>query len=262
MTPYVVPRRPVRWGRVVLVMVGLGSALAIVGCITPFRALPNAEQSATRRNAVDYIHHEIHRGTDRPEPGHQDASPWSSRLQHVDFQPMDFLHANQPTDLTGVLLNGTDLSDALLRLADFTSALPWFANLTYADLELQGLADRFARQCDLRHGHLRDADLSHADLREWDLKSMDLAGAVLSGANLRGADLRGANPRAVNFTDANLSRADLSCVDLTRAVLSRADLRHANLQGANLAGRGIACMHSPAEHLCCGGVEDVERTNP
>ena len=95
--------------------------------------------------------------------------------------------------LSGIDLEGADLSEA---------------QLAYADLSGTQLA-----HADLSEAELFNADLTETQLAHADLLDTDLVGADLRGANLNGADLG----------DADLLRADLSAARVTQKQIDQAE---------------------------------------
>jgi uncharacterized protein YjbI with pentapeptide repeats len=91
------------------------------------------------------------------------------------------------SDLSGSVLQNSDLSKAYLAEADLSNA-----NLIKADLSA---------------AILRRASFYGAGLDEADLSGADLRGASLNGANLTDADLSGAKLNGTNLFKANLSGA-------------------------------------------------------
>ena len=102
--------------------------------------------------------------------------------------------------LSGIDLEGADLSEA---------------QLAYADLS----------ETQLAHADLSEAELFNADLSETRLAHADLDSTDLDGADLRGADLNGAD-----LGDADLLSADLSTAQVTQKQLDQAE----SLQGATM----------------------------
>jgi hypothetical protein len=137
--------------------------------------------------------------------------------------------------LSGIDLEGADLSEA---------------QLAYADLS----------ETQLAHADLSEAELFNADLSETRLAHADLLGTDLGGADLRGANLNGADLR-----DADLLRADLSTAQVTQEQLDQAE----SLKGATMPdGQTLKSVDHPdgptfEEWLKSkGSEEDRENTNP
>jgi len=102
-------------------------------------------------------------------------------------------------DLTGIVLEGADLSAANLNATCLKGAV------------------------------LRNARLSGATLLEADLSGADLGNAALEGAVLRGANLTAANLAGANFNRGDLAGANLVQANLEKTILTAADLSNANI---------------------------------
>lgn len=98
-------------------------------------------------------------------------------------------------DLSGVVLDGVDLSGANLEGIVLSGAQLSRANLAHAIL---------------RDTNLSGANLNQANLGESDLSAANLAGARLTEANLHGARLTGANLSRADVQGASLADADLA----------------------------------------------------
>jgi uncharacterized protein YjbI with pentapeptide repeats len=118
-------------------------------------------------------------------------------------------------DLSGVDLEGADLSDAQLSQADLFEAR-------------------------LDEAQMQGADLRRANLQESRLRGVDLHGANLEGARMYGADLTKARMRNVQLREADLTRSRLEAARLSNANLEEGNLQDANLEGAHLASATLA----------------------
>ena len=126
-------------------------------------------------------------------------------------------------DLSGVVLEGANLSKIDLESADLRGAILSDANLFSAKL---GHANLTGIMTHLDGANLCNADLTHADF----------SGAVLDRANLTVAISYGARFNEAHLTGANFYNASLEGAEFKRAYLTNANLTKAQLSGADLAG--------------------------
>lgn len=140
----------------------------------------------------------------------------------------------QNCNLSGVNLNGANLSNAKLYDANLRGAVLSRANLYHAKLRNSSLADAKLDNANLYQANLSDADLEGADLTKANLAQADLENTNLGNANLSSAFLVGGRLISTNLVEANLSNANLKDTTLKQANLSKARLDGANLTGATL----------------------------
>jgi len=137
-------------------------------------------------------------------------------------------------DLSGVMLEKTDLMEADLRGAKLNKAFLTGAELKRADLRGATLEKADLSRADLRWAKLNKADLLEARLDRVNLSEADLNGARLSGAKLDGANLFNSDLTEANLAFAEMNRADLNLANLNETTLSGAKLNNATLRKANL----------------------------
>jgi uncharacterized protein YjbI with pentapeptide repeats len=100
-------------------------------------------------------------------------------------------------------------------------------HLLLSGIDLEG-AD--LSEAHLAYANLSETQLAHADLSEAELGSADLSVSLLAHADLGGADLRGANLNGADLRDADLLGADLSTAQVTQEQLDQAG----SLEGATM----------------------------
>lgn len=138
---------------------------------------------------------------------------------------------NSAIDLTGVNLQGFDLSDLNFEVVSFKNA------------QLQG--------ADLSETRLKEANFNHSGLQGADFFKAQLQGATLFDtphqmANFFAAQLKEANLSFVQWRGADLKHAEMQGADLISAQLLGADLRYAefdketNLTVALLRGAAVS----------------------
>jgi hypothetical protein len=102
--------------------------------------------------------------------------------------------------------------------------------LSGIDLEGADLSEAQLAYANLSETQLAHADLSEAELFNADLSGTQLAHADLDDTDLDGADLRGANLNGADLGDADLLSADLSTAQVTQEQLDKAE----SLKGATM----------------------------
>ena len=122
-------------------------------------------------------------------------------------------------DLSGIHLDGANLTRADLTGSSLEQASLWGANLTSCQLKGANLSHAHLGQACLQGANLQSANLSSASLREANLFGANLRGAVVTKAFLFKSNLEAANLCEAVFTGAFLSKANLN-----RAFVSQSNL--------------------------------------
>jgi uncharacterized protein YjbI with pentapeptide repeats len=140
-------------------------------------------------------------------------------LRNIDLHGIEFHNALEWTDLTGVILRGSDLSGVS------------FAESRMSGADLQGAV--------YHGGNLEGTDLTGANLAGISLQNVKIERTSLGGANLTGAQLQGRSFEVSGVEGANFSRANLEGADFARCILRGTNFSGANLKGANFEGADL-----------------------
>jgi uncharacterized protein YjbI with pentapeptide repeats len=160
-------------------------------------------------------------------------------------------------DLSGVHLEGADLTNVVLKRTNLENAHLSNAILADARLEEVNLVEANLQQANLGKAKLQQADLKGADLQKAHLGQANLQQANLGQAKLQKADLRGANLQQAILFQANLQQAHLGKAKLQKAILVEAKLQKADLGLANLKEANLRVANLQEGNLVAANLQEA-----